>query len=164
MINHWFIGKWYNVPIKSIKNLIIPQCNVTIMYYLPITSVILSVLMRAFPMIPALVHEMSPLLERGYVWERWVYRPNSRRSSVKKKPMVRDEIYYERSDKKTFLIDMAMIAVNVSSKLHFTAVFLPFFSLLYNFPLALRMFEVQSILNFSAPSLSLKIWMTSLAR
>lgn len=75
----------------------------------------------------------------------------------KKKPMVRDEIYYERSDKKTFLIDMAMIAVNVSSKLHFTAVFLPFFSLLYNFPLALRMFEVQSILNFSAPSLSLKI-------
>lgn len=82
----------------------------------------------------------------------------------KKKPMVRDKIYYERSDKKTFLIDMAMIAVNVSSKLHFTAVFLPFFSLLYNFPLALRMFEVQSILNFSAPSLSLKIWMTSLAR
>lgn len=56
------------------------------MYDLPITSVILSVLMRAFPMIPALVHEMSPLLERGYVWERWVYRPNSRRSSVKKNP------------------------------------------------------------------------------
>lgn len=73
------------------------------MYDLPITSVILSVLMRAFPMIPALVHEMSPLLERGYVWERWVYRPNSRRSSVKKKTnkkttMIGDEIYLELSD------------------------------------------------------------------
>lgn len=134
------------------------------MYYLPITSVILSVLMRAFPMIPALVHEMSPLLERGYVWERWVYRPNSRRSSVKKKTDGKRWNILWTIWQKTFLIDMAMIAVNVSSKLHFTAVFLPFFSLLYNFPLALRMFEVQSILNFSAPSLSLKIWMTSLAR
>lgn len=158
MINHWFVGKWYNVPIKSIKKLIIPQCNVTIMYYLPITSVIFSVLMRAFPMIPALVHEMSPLLERGYVWERWVYRPNSRRSSVKKTTDgKRWNKLWTIWQKKTFLTDMAMIAVNISSKLHFTAVFLQFFSLLYNFPLALRMFEVQRILNFSVPSLSLKI-------
>lgn len=102
------------------------------MYDLPITSVILSVLMRAFPMIPALVHEMSPLLERGYVWERWVYRPNSRRSSVKKTNKQKNN-----NDRWWNILGTVwrkhswpiwLIAVIVSSKINMTAVFLQLFS------------------------------------